>query len=760
MKKIPSNILKSLHLFGYSIRCLSLASLVGCAFAPQVLSTTATPSRAAQMGNIMGGQQPVSSATVTVWKAGSSGYGQGATSLYTTTTDRYGMFDLTGHYACVSGDMLYLTSYGGSSNSGAGNNSAIGLMGALGECTAVKALPYVYISEATTIAGLTALQAFASVTYGTSGTSSLLASGIPLNIGTTAVNSTGLINGFALANTIQPITLSSISQSSSGTQTLFGISVSTAIVPQYAKLATLANILAGCVNTQDSATGVSVACTTLFQAAQPSGQSSAPADTIQVALNLASNPSNVGTLSTAPFSLASASAPFQPALSSVPSDWGLTSSYTFSPVIPVSASGVNYYVGPSGSDTASGYGSSSAKPFKTLQHAANVTKAGDTVNVLSGTYTNSSANSDVLLITTPGNASNWITYQAMPGQTPVISFNGWAGIGFNYQAAYIVIKGFTIIGNNANVSLASAQQYELVPASHPELNGSAITIDGRYSTTGLHAHHIDIFNNTVSNSGCGGIAALETDYVTIVGNTIFNNSWYSAYGCSGLSMLNDWNSDSGTGYKMIVAGNRIYSNREYIPENGTGPIVDGEGVIVDTNQNATTSDNAVLSSYTGRTIIANNIIYSNGSAGIEAFKSSHVDIYNNSTYGDVLTTSLTGRGEVFLNAVSDINVENNVLYSTAGQIPLAKTTCTNCYYNYNLYYNGTSTASSLYGAQDTFGNPGYVNAAPSDLSTVNLMQAATSSAVDSGLSSIAPSVDFLGVPRPQGKGPDRGAFEH
>jgi parallel beta-helix repeat protein len=739
---------------------MALASLIGCAVAPQVLSTTSNPNRAAQVGNIMGGQQPVSSATVTVWKAGGSGYGQGATSLYTTTTDQYGMFNLTGHYACVSGDMLYLTSYGGSSNSGAGNNSAIGLMGALGECSAVKAYPYVYINEATTIAGLSALQAFASVNYGTSGSSSLLDSGVPLNIGTTTTNAMGLINGFALANTIQPITLNAISQSSSGNQALFGSSVSASGITQYAKLATLGNILAGCVNTQDSAGTVSAACSTLFQAAQPSGQSSAPADTIQVALDLAANPSNVGTASTPPFSLSSASAPFQPALSSLPSDWGLTPSYTFSPVIPVSASGMNYYVGPSGSDTASGYGTSSAKPFKTLQHAANLTKAGDTVNVLSGTYTNSSANSDVLLITTPGNASNWITYQAMPGQTPILSFNGWAGIGLNYQAAYIVIQGFTIIGNNANVSLAAAQQYELVPSSHPELNGSAITVDGRYSTTGLHAHHIDIFNNTVSNSGCGGIAAIETDYVTIVGNTISNNSWYSAYGCSGLSMLNDWNSDSGTGYKMIVEGNRIYGNREYIPQGGMGSIVDGEGIIVDTNQNATTSDNAVLSAYNGRTIIANNLIYNNGSAAIEAFKSSHVDIYNNSTYGDVLTTSLVGRGEAFLNVVSDINVENNVFYSTAGQVPLAKTTCTNCYFNYNLYYNGTPTPSTLYGTQDVFGNPGYLNAAPSDLSTANLMQSATSSGVDSALTSVAPSVDFLGVPRPQGKGPDRGALEH
>src|SRR5581483_10846155 len=81
-----------------------------------------------------------------------------------------------------------------------------------------------------------------------------------------------------------------------------------AVVP-ISKINTLANILSACVE-QSSAS----ACSTLFTAATPAG-GSAPANTLDAALDIARNPANN---TAALFALASGSAPFQPILSAAP----------------------------------------------------------------------------------------------------------------------------------------------------------------------------------------------------------------------------------------------------------------------------------------------------------------------------------------------------------------------------------------------------------------------------------------------------------
>src|SRR6202161_4652580 len=117
-------------------------------------------------------------------------------------------------------------------------------------------------------------------------------------------------------------------------------------------------------------------------------------------------------------------------------------------------------------------GTSESAPLATLQDAANLVKPGDTVEVMNGTYT-TGGNGDVLDITTSGTASAPITFEAAPGQTPVInSSGGWNGI--NIVASYIVVKGFTVEGDAANYTLAQAMAgYSTGNAS---LDGNGITI--------------------------------------------------------------------------------------------------------------------------------------------------------------------------------------------------------------------------------------------------------------------------------------------
>jgi len=101
-----------------------------------------------------------------------------------------------------------------------------------------------------------------------------------------------------------------------------------------------------------------------------------------------------------------------------------------------------YHVSPAGNDS---YAGTSLKPFRTIQKAANLTKAGDTVIVKNGTYT--TTKDRVLNITRPGTATAYITFKAENLEGAVIDGRDYAtnyGIVLSDTAAYIKIEGFEI----------------------------------------------------------------------------------------------------------------------------------------------------------------------------------------------------------------------------------------------------------------------------------------------------------------------------
>src|SRR3984885_7129995 len=135
-------------------------------------------------------------------------------------------------------------------------------------------------------------------------------------------------------------------------------------------------------------------------------------------------------------------------------------------------------------------GTSQNAPLATLQAAANLVKPGDTVEVMNGTYTgNAPGGGDVVDITTSGTASAPITFEAAPGQTPVInSSGGWNGI--NIEASYIVVSGFTVVGDAANYTLSQAMAGYSSGNANLDGNGIAVNSPG----TGVVPNHITIEN--------------------------------------------------------------------------------------------------------------------------------------------------------------------------------------------------------------------------------------------------------------------------
>jgi hypothetical protein len=104
--------------------------------------------------------------------------------------------------------------------------------------------------------------------------------------------------------------------------------------------------------------------------------------------------------------------------------------------------GTCYYVSPTGSDTNPG---TSAAPFRTIQHAADVVDPGNTVIVRDGVYTNGST--DMVYLGRGGTSTAWVTFVSehkwgakLDGQSV------FRNSAFAFGASYIRVENFEIYG--------------------------------------------------------------------------------------------------------------------------------------------------------------------------------------------------------------------------------------------------------------------------------------------------------------------------
>jgi parallel beta-helix repeat protein len=290
-------------------------------------------------------------------------------------------------------------------------------------------------------------------------------------------------------------------------------------------------------------------------------------------------------------------------------------------------------------------GTSAGDPLASLQAAANVVVPGDTVQVMNGTYF-APFYGDALDVTTSGTASGPITFEAAPGQTPVIdSSGGWNAI--NLEASYIVVRGFTVVGDAANYNLQSALAG--YSAGNSNLDGNGIAINPSSSVP--LPNHITIENNTIYNEPGGGIYSEGADYVEILNNVVHNNANWSVFGNSGISLSTSANLDAEPAPHVIISGNLVYDNAQLVPTDGFGAITDGEGIILDTDPG-----------YTGGILVQNNTVSGNGGPGIESFLTDNATITGNTIYGNnTQNTQAANNAQIFINQSNNNTVANNIL---------------------------------------------------------------------------------------------------
>lgn len=282
------------HIAARFAACAGIACLAGCAM--QVAPATQTAG-VALTGKMIGGQQPVNGATISLYAAGSTGNGTGAVSLLRTPvlTSAQGSFSISGDFTCpTSATQVYLVGTGGNPGlPGRVTNPALAMMTALGDCGSLSASTFIYVNEVTTAAAAWGLAQFL---------------GPAANIGSSATNANGLRNAFLVAGNL----------ADTATGLPSGPSLPAGASLEVAKLNTLANVIANCVNS-DGGTG----CAPLFLAA--TSGTSALTNTIDAARNIVRHPAaNVEAI----FNASPSQGPFQPVLSQAPNDWGMTLTYT------------------------------------------------------------------------------------------------------------------------------------------------------------------------------------------------------------------------------------------------------------------------------------------------------------------------------------------------------------------------------------------------------------------------------------------------
>ncbi|MDN5863554.1 MAG: hypothetical protein L0H19_08910, partial [Salinisphaera sp.] len=318
-KRVFSTI--ALTLAGSTL-CAGLVLLAGC---PSETTTSSSPTVATRAisGALNGGQQPVENSTVTLYAAGLGI--MGASVVATATTDANGQF-IFPSFTCPSTPM-YVVAEGGNPGFAPGtDNTAIHMMAALGDCSAMPS--FVNINEVTTVAAAYALNGF----IGGSGCVNCGA-GLPGSVSNVHGKNPGLINAFSMAARLADVSLGTASPPLPSNAAC-ALATPPANCGLVKRLSSLANSLAACINTTSAA---SAQCTELFDCATPGAIFSGGActagagytkasDTLQALLYIARNPAQVGIVGV--YDVATKNVVFTPDLSAAPIDWTLSLNVT------------------------------------------------------------------------------------------------------------------------------------------------------------------------------------------------------------------------------------------------------------------------------------------------------------------------------------------------------------------------------------------------------------------------------------------------
>jgi hypothetical protein len=427
--------------------------------------------------------------------------------------------------------------------------------------------------------------------------------------------------------------------------------------------------------------------------------------------------------------------------------------------------GCTYYVSPAGSDSNPG---TEARPWKTIQKAADTLVAGERVYIKSGTY------KERVIPQRSGLQNAYIIFTAYPGDTVII--------------------------DGTSVTLPPFGEYGDLAGLFDIRNKSYIKVDGLR------------IQNALTDEGSNGILINDSDHISIVDCSIDNTqaSGIGVWGCSDIVLEgNDINKAciGGQQESISVAGTNMFEVKNNTVHD-TDAAADKEGICIkDGSANGKVYKNMIYNvpaagiyidawdKHTRNIEVFGNIVHDiSNSDGFQAASEmggllENIHFYNNVSYnnkfsglavtlnGDeggphpmknitIINNTFHNNGDYWGGGVEMDNPEaegvairNNICsqnqsfeISVSVDIPPRNVTVEN-----NLLYSYKADAEDgeVTGVNFVEGDPLFVNPAAADFHLK-----AGSPAIDRGSAANAPAEDFDGVARPQGQSYDIGAFEY
>lgn len=406
---------------------------------------------------------------------------------------------------------------------------------------------------------------------------------------------------------------------------------------------------------------------------------------------------------------------------------------------PAASTGSVYFVAATGSDSNPG---TEARPWRTVQKAADTLVAGDTVYIRAGTY------HEQVVPQNSGSADNYITYAAYPGET------------------------VTIDGSSVTLSADFAGLFEISHKSYIRVSGlraiNAGPLDNNAGILVDVSHHIIVEHNYTYNTASSGIGVWASDDVTIAGNTIEHCCTHVSQECLTVAET-DWfevkdnevfdSPQEGIIVKDNSSNGKVYRNHVH-HVGSTGLYVDSwnrytHDVEVFQNVVHDVEDNGfAVGSEDGGTLenvrIYNNIAYNNRYVGLSVsangLSGPMQDIYivNNTFYnngtdwgGGILVENPNAQNVVIRNNIAS----QNLSFQIADEAGLSTADLT---VDHNLIDGYRDYGGELRGSDYVEGDPLFVNPSRADF---HLQPG--SPAIDVGSAVDAPDDDFDGTIRPQ-----------
>jgi parallel beta-helix repeat protein len=392
-----------------------------------------------------------------------------------------------------------------------------------------------------------------------------------------------------------------------------------------------------------------------------------------------------------------------------------------------------YYVSVTGNNSNNGLTANTA--FATLEYASNIVAAGDSVLVLSGSYTGFD-------IRTSGTSIQPIVFKALSNDVIINVRNPITTDGINIEDTdWIEVHGFNVISQpRAGI--------RIVLSDFVKIKNNICSNNFKWGIFTGFTNDILIENNSCSYSEDehGIYVSNSSDRPTIINNHSFFNN-----GC-GIHMNGDLSmGDDGIISNAVVAGNIIH-------DNGVGG---GSAINMDCVQDSK---------------IYNNLIYNNHATGIAMYQIDGAEgSKNNEIFNNTIVHPTDGRWAVLIvNGSTGNTVYNNILinnHSFRGSICIDEDSKAGFVCDYNLLVNrlsnddGNSNMSLASWQSLGYDTHSQIvqdeNQIFVDNTNGNFHLLPLSQPVNSGTSLVnaVVSFDIEGVSRPQGSGFDIGVYE-